>query len=52
MATKRERLLDWIRNGDAKDMPILFGLGGKEIAACQRRRRLARVGELHSKEHR
>ncbi len=33
MSTKRERLLDWIRNGDARDMPILFGLGGKEIAA-------------------
>ncbi|MCK4982840.1 MAG: SGNH/GDSL hydrolase family protein [Victivallaceae bacterium] len=30
MTIKRERLLDWIRNGDAKEMPVLFGFGGRE----------------------
>ncbi|MCK4983106.1 MAG: hypothetical protein KAS17_09300 [Victivallaceae bacterium] len=40
MSTKRERLLEWIRNGDAEQMPVLMGLGGKEIASSYLRKPL------------
>jgi uroporphyrinogen-III decarboxylase len=33
--TKRERLLDWIRNGDPRDVPILLGLSNFEVASAK-----------------
>ncbi len=33
--TKRERLLDWIRNGDPKDIPVLMGLCHQEVASAK-----------------
>lgn len=32
--TKRERLLDWIRNGDPKDVPVFFMPGFAVVALC------------------
>lgn len=33
VGTKRERLLDWIRNGDPNDIPVLLGPGPEMAAA-------------------
>lgn len=35
MSTKRERLLDWIRNGDPKDVPVLMGPHVFEVASAK-----------------
>lgn len=35
MSTKRERLLDWIRNGGAEDMPVLLGLHNFTVASAK-----------------
>jgi hypothetical protein len=35
VSTKRERLLDWIRQGDPEDMPVLMGPHGFEIASAK-----------------
>lgn len=35
MSTKRERLLDWIRNGDPEDVPVLLGLNNFEVASAK-----------------
>ena len=40
--TKRERLLDWIRNGDPRDVPVLLG-PGPELAAAYLRKAAAAV---------
>ena len=34
-STKRERLLDWIRNGDPQDVPVLMGLHTFEVASAK-----------------
>jgi hypothetical protein len=33
--TKRERLLDWIQNGDSRDIPVLMGLCHHEVASAK-----------------
>ncbi len=38
MSTKRERLLDWIRNGDPEDMPIIIGPWAWYLAASHFRK--------------
>lgn len=35
MSTKRDRLLDWIRNGDAQDIPLLMGLNNFSTASSR-----------------
>lgn len=35
MSTKRERLLDWIRNGSPEDVPVLMGPNHFEIASAK-----------------
>ena len=35
MSTKRERLLDWIRNGDPENVPVLLGPDSFEIASSK-----------------
>ena len=35
LETKRERLLDWIRNGSPDDVPVLMGLSSLEVASAK-----------------
>ena len=35
LGTKRERLLDWVRNGSPDDVPVLMGLSSLEVASSR-----------------